>query len=71
MISTIRTWINRIRFYENVTEKLLASEKMYRDLSEVNNRQVEKIEKINHENIELRNEWKRFISLLSGDTWKE
>lgn len=82
MISTIRTWVHRIKDYEYQKKVKMNSMEHLRD--QINNLHSATIQyetgwAITHENLkkkekeytELQNEMKRLVSLLSGDTWKE
>lgn len=64
MIKTIRTWIHRIKNYEEQMIKLEKSDRKNKNLMG----QVSDLRK-QHKN--LQDEMKRLVSLLSGGTWNE
>lgn len=64
MFKTIRTWIFRINDYEDQKKKL---EKSNEDFRKIRGELYDFIKK----NAEARDELKRLVSLLSGETWQE
>lgn len=64
MFKTIRTWILRIKNYEDQKKKLeKASEKLRKAQAMAEQDALERIK--------TQNELKRLVSLLSGETWQE
>ena len=64
MFKTIRTWIFRINDYEDQKKKLEKSNEDFRKIRG-------ELYDFRKKNAEARDELKRLVSLLSGETWQE